>query len=159
MMQRDSRESAAFDAHLEELRQRQVANSEAVKKMLQRVPVQVNLMRGAAVQILMRLCGKQEHRTTPSEVFAQLIEAKDSGVQQVAASLGLELAQLGEAAEAILAHHDGSQVPLQDMEDLDSDVDALQLWVTPALRQSYPHECRFMQQYKVIKQAVPERFT
>ncbi len=159
MMQRYSRQNAAFEAQMEELRQRQVANSEAIKEALQHVPLEVGRMRRAAVQILVRACGKQEHQTTPSALFAQLVEAKDSGLQQVADSLGMELEQLGEEAEAMLAHHYGGQVQLHDMEDLDYEVYAVQLWITPALKQRFSRECHFMEAYEAIKQVVPERFT
>ncbi len=120
-------------------------------------------VRLAAEQILLRACSfKQEHGMTPSEFFAQAVAANDSGLQRVAASLGLELAQLGQVAEAVLANYhslDG-EVRLDYMKPLEYCVyDARLRMHNETLQQLYPHQCRVVHAYEVIKEAVPERFT
>lgn len=120
------RQMAEVQAREEELRQREAAHGEALEEVLRCVPGLASWylarVRRAAVQILVRICGKQDHQVTPSELFAQLVEAHDSGLQRVAQSLGMELEQLGEEAKAVLAHDDEQQVQLLDMERLDFDV-------------------------------------
>ncbi len=155
--QQQMRRRADFEARMEELRRQQAPVFKAAEELLRRVPVEVTRIRRVALEVLVRVCGKQENGTTPSALFAQLVEAKDSGLQRVADSLGMELEQLGEEAKAMLAHHDGSPVELSDMEDLDLEAWAMGIWIQ-AFKQSYPREYHFMEAYEAIKQAVPERF-
>lgn len=126
------------------------------------VPWHWERTRRVAYQILLRACCfKQEHGMTPSELFAQLIAANDSGLQRVAEAMGLELAQLGQKAEAVLTNYrslDG-KLRLYDMEDLDFGVYAVQLHMCAGMEEMYPHQCHFVKAYGVNKQAVPERFT
>lgn len=112
-------------------------------------------LRRVAVEILLRACGKPEHWTTPSALFAELVEAHDSGLEWVAASLGKELAQLRQDAEAVLAHQDSHDegAELLDMEDLEYDVCTVQTSMSPTMKEMYPHHCYFVQAYKMITQA------
>lgn len=161
MSSQDIEEMAKLQAREEALQQLEEANCEALERILERmarcVPLSMANLRVAAAEILLRACGKHDYQTTPSDLFAQLVEAQDSGLQRVADSMGMELEQLGQEAEVVLAQ-EAKQFELQDMEGLDANVFAVQSCITPTIERLYPHECRIVQAYDVIKQAVPERF-
>lgn len=148
-----------FQAFMEEKQQRKAE----VEELLQGLwPWSWVRVRFAAEQMLLGACSfKEGQGMTPSEFFAQAVAANDSGLQRVAASLGLELAQLGQVAEAVLADDDSldGKVQLEYMEALEYYVrDARLRMDDDTLEQLFPHQCRFVQAYEVIKEAVPERF-
>ncbi len=157
------RREVEFQAFIDEVQQQTAATAKELEKLL--LPgiktLRMIRLRIVAVQILLRACGEREHRTTPSDLFAQLVKANDSGLQRVAASLGMELEQLGQEAEAVLAPQGSreEELPLYDMEDLEYSVNLVRLLTRPTLEELYPHEWRIVEAYEVIKQAVPERFT
>ncbi len=149
-----------FQALMEEEQQQQTAEREKLLQGL--VPWSWERVRIGAYQILLRVCGfKQEHGMAPSELFAQLVAANDSELQRVAESMGLQSAQLGQEAEAVLTnyHSVDGKVRLYDMEDLEYCVYAARLDMCAAMEEIYPHELPFVHAYEVIKEAVPERFT
>ncbi len=110
-----------------------------------------------AVQILLHACGKQKGQTISSNVFAQLAEAKDSRLQQVADSMGMELAQLAKEADAVLSRN--KDVHPESLEELEDDVNDLKGCITQSVERAFPQECRIIEVYMVFKGAFPERFT
>ncbi len=160
--ERGRRRAVKHQAFMEEARQRRAAIAKELDRLEEEFDtLPMMRLRRVAVEILLRACGKQEQWTTPSALFAQLVEAQDSGLQQVAASMGMELAQLGQEAEAVLAHQDSHDegVELLDMEDLEYDVYVVQISMSRTLKEMYPRHSRIVEAYEGIKRAVPERFT
>ncbi len=109
-----------------------------------------------AVQILLHIRDKDEVQTTPSNFFAQLAETKDSRLQRVADALGIELAQLGKIADAVLARHDGAY--LESLELLKSHLHLLR-GTASAMEEVCPEECLIVEASKVFQLAFPEHFT
>ncbi|KAG2425167.1 hypothetical protein HXX76_013921 [Chlamydomonas incerta] len=110
-----------------------------------------------AAQILLHACGKQQFRTTISDYFAKLAAANDSGLQQAAAGMGMQLAQLGAEADDVLTRrnvlvHPGS------LESLEVEVNAVRSCITTLLEQACRQECRIVRAYEIFKGAFPERF-
>ncbi len=58
--------------------------------------------------VLLHACGQHGLQTTPIGYFTKLFEAKDSGLQQLARAMGVELAQVGKEADAVLTRNLGS---------------------------------------------------
>ncbi|EFJ41537.1 hypothetical protein VOLCADRAFT_98566 [Volvox carteri f. nagariensis] len=114
-------------------------------------------LRNLATQILLHACGNQEFRTTSSDYFAKLAEARDSGLQQVAAGMHMKLAQVATEADNVLTRQN-LHVHSSSLEMLEAEVDAVRKCITIELEQSCPQECRFVHAYEVIKGAFPVHF-
>ncbi len=110
-----------------------------------------------AVQILLHIRDKDDVQTTPSNYFAQLAEAKDSRLQRVAGSLGMELAQLGKDADAVLARNKGAY--LESFKFLKCNIYLLRGSITTAMKRACPEECRIVEAFEAFQLAFPERFT
>ncbi|KAG2424698.1 hypothetical protein HXX76_014274 [Chlamydomonas incerta] len=130
-------------------------------------------LRDLAAQILLHACGGRQEvvlaRPAGCGCFAEMAAAENDDslrLQRVATCLGMELAQLGEAADAVLqmgrsgthAHTAAGGVASRLLVSLEAEVHAVRSCITPALEQACPQECRIVRGYEVIKAAFPARF-
>ncbi len=120
-----------------ESQQQEVIGSQADAWMRERAagPWKLSMCTVAATILLHALSGSRARRrrqTPSSDYFTKLAEAKDSRLQQVAGSMGVELVQLGKEADAVLARW-RDYVHLETLEDLEIDVNNVRSWIAPHL--------------------------